>query len=81
LTAPDPLHADLPAGILRSRVVIACLLDRSGAIRNAQVLESANAETTARIMAALPKWKFRPVLRGDQPVEVNAILGFDIDTR
>jgi hypothetical protein len=32
-------------------------------------------------MAALSKWKFRPVLRGDQPVEVNAILGFDIDTR
>ena len=81
LTAPDPLHADLPVGILRSRVVIACLLDRAGSIRNAQVLESANAETTAKIMAALPKWKFRPVLRGDQPVEVNAILGFDIDTR
>src|SRR5678816_2190170 len=73
LTAPDPLHADLPAGILRSRVVIACLLDRSCAIRNAQVLESANAKTTDRMMEALPKRKLRPMLSGDKPVEVNDI--------
>jgi hypothetical protein len=36
---------------------------------------------TAKVMTALPGWKFSPVLRGNQPVEVNAILGFDIDTR
>jgi hypothetical protein len=35
---------------------------------------------TAKIMAALPSWKFRPATRGQQPVEVNAILGFNIDT-
>ena len=35
---------------------------------------------TAKIMAALPSWKFRPAMRGQQPVEVNAILGFNIDT-
>jgi hypothetical protein len=35
---------------------------------------------TAKIMAALPSWKFRPATRGAQPVEVNAILGFNIDT-
>jgi hypothetical protein len=31
-------------------------------------------------MAALPSWKFRPAMRGNQPVEVNALLGFGIDT-
>jgi hypothetical protein len=36
---------------------------------------------TTKVLAALTSWKFRPVFRGDQPVEVNAILGFDIDTR
>jgi hypothetical protein len=36
---------------------------------------------TTKVLAALNSWKFRPVFRGDQPVEVNAILGFDIDTR
>jgi hypothetical protein len=35
---------------------------------------------TATIMSALPTWKFRPAMRGQQPVEVNAILGFNIDT-
>jgi len=31
-------------------------------------------------MAALPAWKFRPATRGAQTVEVNALLGFNIDT-
>jgi hypothetical protein len=36
---------------------------------------------TSKVLAALPSWKFRPVFRGDQAIDVNAILGFDIDTR
>ena len=35
---------------------------------------------TSKVLAALSNWKFRPALRGSQPVEVNAILGFNIDT-
>jgi hypothetical protein len=35
---------------------------------------------TAKIMATLPSWKFRPATRGAQPVALNAILGFNIDT-
>jgi hypothetical protein len=35
---------------------------------------------TAKILAALPAWKFRSAMRGTTPVEVNAILGFNIDT-
>ncbi len=35
---------------------------------------------TAKVLAALANWKFSPALRGNQPVEVNAFLGFDIDT-
>lgn len=81
LTAPQPLHADLPANLSHSRLVIACLLDRSGLLHNMQILESSAAEATAKVLAALANWKFRPVLRGDQPIEVNAILGFNIDTR
>jgi hypothetical protein len=81
LTAPQPMHAELPAGLRRSRLVIACVLDQSGVLKNPQVLEPGPHELTAKVLAALPAWKFRPVLRGEQPVEVNAILGFDIDTR
>ena len=83
LTSPQPLRTDLPAnGIKRSsRVVIACVLDRSGSLKNLQVLKSDPGAGTARILAALSTWKFIPAQRGSEPVEVNVILGFNIDTR
>jgi hypothetical protein len=81
LVAPQPMRSDLPANLKLSRLVITCILDRSGTLRNLQVLDSGGREMTSKVLAALSSWKFRPAFRGDQPVEVNAILGFDIDTR
>jgi hypothetical protein len=81
LIAPQAMRSDLPANLKPSRLVIACILDRSGALRNLQVLEPGGREMTTKVLAALNSWKFRPVFRGEQPVEVNAILGFNIDTR
>jgi len=60
--------------------VLKCRLNTSGNLTNLQVLEPGPAAMTAKIMAALPTWKFRPAMRGQQPVEVSAILGFNIDT-
>jgi hypothetical protein len=80
LTAPQAVRANLPANLKRSRLVISCVLDRSGLVRNAKVLEG-NGEMNGKVLAALSSWKFRPVFHGNQPVEVTAILGFDIDTR
>jgi hypothetical protein len=80
VTGPQGLRTDLPANLPRARVVIKCKLDASGNLKNLQVLEPGPAAMTAKIMAALPSWKFRPATRGTQPVEVNAILGFNIDT-
>jgi hypothetical protein len=60
--------------------VIKCTLDTSGKLQHFQVLEPGPAGMTAKILAALPNWKFRPAMRGTQPVEVNAYLGFNIDT-
>ncbi len=80
LTVPEEIHTDLPAGLPRSRLVITCVLDASGNLKNLRVLEAGPADMTAKVMAALPSWKFSPVMIGNQPVEVNAILGFNIDT-
>jgi hypothetical protein len=80
LIAPQPMRADLPANLKPSRLIIACVLDRSGILRNPRVLEPAKGELTAKVLASLPSWKFKPVFRGNQPVEVNAVLGFAIDT-
>jgi hypothetical protein len=80
LTAPAPIRTDLPAGILHSRLVIACTLDRTGILKSFQVLEPGDATMTAKVLAALPRWKFRSAMRGDQPVDVTVILGFNVDT-
>ena len=80
LTGPQGLRTNLPADLPHARIVIKGSLDASGNLRNLQVLEPGPAAMTAKVMAALPSWKFRPAMRGVQPVEVNAILGFNIDT-
>jgi len=80
LSAPQAMRTDLPAGLPKARLVIACTLDTSGQVRKPQVLEPASAVMTSKVLAALNGWKFRPALRGEQPIEVNAILGFNIDT-
>jgi hypothetical protein len=81
LIAPEPMRKDLPAGLRSTHLVIACIVNRSGEVKDIRVLEPGTAETTSKILVALHSWKFRPAFRGDEPVEVNAILGFGVDTR
>jgi hypothetical protein len=81
LTKPEPLRVDLPQGLRPTYVVFTCILDRSGNLKDLRALEPGAAETTSKILVALHSWKFRPAMRGDEPVEVNAFLGFGIDTR
>lgn len=81
LTEPEPLRKDLPDGLRPTRLIIACTLDRSGELKDLRVLDPGAADTTAKIQVALHNWKFRPAFRGDEPVEVTAIIGFGIDTR
>jgi hypothetical protein len=81
LIEPKPIRIDLPQGLRSTHVVFACILDRSGNLKDIKVLEPGAAETTSKILAALHSWKFRPAYRGNEPIEVNAFLGFGIDTR
>lgn len=79
LTGPVKIRADLPDALPHVRVMIKCTLDASGNLRNVHVLEGPT-DMTAKIVAALPSWKFQPAMRADQPVAVTAILGFNVDT-
>jgi hypothetical protein len=81
LSEPEPLRKDLPDGLRPTRVVFTGILDRTGVLKDLRVLDPGAAETTSKILASLPKWKFRPAFRGEDPVEVTAIIGFGIDTR
>jgi hypothetical protein len=80
LTAPHAMRADLPAGLPKTRLVVECVLDRAGMLRRPRVLEPASAVMTSKVLAALNTWKFSPALRGDQPIEVSVIIGFNINT-
>jgi TonB family protein len=80
LTAPASLQTDLPNGLPHARMVVSCTLDATGSLKNIHVLEAGPAGMTAKVVAALRTWKFRPALRNKQPVEITAILGFGIDT-
>ena len=78
-SGPQTIRTTLPEGLPHVRIVLACTIDAAGNLRNVHVLEGPN-DATARVVAALRSWKFQPALRGEQPVEVTAILGFAIDT-
>jgi hypothetical protein len=81
LTSPRGLRVTLPKDLPRARVVIKCRLDSYGNLKNLQVLDPGPPEMTAKLLAALHSWKFSPAMRGALPVELNAILGFNIDTQ
>ena len=80
LISPQLLHADALSGVITPRVTVTCTLDVYGTLKNLKILDSDHAATVPKVMAALAKWKFRPAMRGDQAVEVIAILGFGTDT-
>ncbi len=80
LTGPEGLRTNLPSDLPHARVVVKCRLDKNGNLGNLQVIESGPASMNQKILTALRSWKFRPARRGAQPVEVNAMLGFNIDT-
>ena len=80
LAGPEKIRADLPDGLPHARMMVKCTLDASGNLKNLRVLEPGPADMTAKVVAALRGWKFQPAMRGSQPVEVTAILGFNVDT-
>lgn len=80
LTPPEALNSDLPGNVAGTHLLVRCVIDRSGAVRDLGVLEEQTAETTATLLAALRAWRFRPVLRGDEAIEVDAIIGFGVTT-
>jgi hypothetical protein len=81
LTSPEPLITNLATPLKGARIIIRCQLNRSGALRDFQKMEADQGAPIAKLVAALYTWKFTPALRGNDPVEVSVLLGFNIDTR
>jgi hypothetical protein len=81
LSAPAAIRAEIPADLRVGKLIISCVLDRSGVVKNARLLQSDAADSAAKVLPYLPNWKFSPALRGSEAVEVNAIIGFGVDTK
>ncbi len=81
LSAPQPITTDMPGSMKVARTIVACVLDRVGELHNARVLQATNADLASKVLVALAKWRFQPVLRGGDPVEVKAVIGFGVDTQ
>jgi len=81
LIAPQALRTDITSDAPHSRLVLKCVLDRTGVLKNVSVLQPAGGEFEKQVLAALREWKFSPAFRATEPVEVNVILGFGIDTK
>ncbi len=81
LSAPQAIRVDLPSDLERSRLLIACVLDRNGVLKHWRVLQSDSHDFSTKVLSALPDWRFSPALRGEESVEVNVILGLGVDTK
>jgi hypothetical protein len=79
LSAPAPINVELPSAFSSKRFVVACMIDHSGVLRNFRVLENNTSDSVAKMFAVLERWRFRPALRDTEAVDIDAILGFNLD--
>lgn len=81
LSAPEPVDTRLPKKLSSGTVIITCTLGRDGGLHNIRVMKSASADAAHAIEAALQSWRFHPARNGPRAVDVDAVLGFGVDTR
>jgi len=78
LTAPEPITTDLPLSLRGARILLQCKMDREGVMHGFRVLESLENNLAPAVIAALENWRFRPVLQHGESVEVDAIIGLNV---
>jgi len=81
LTPPEPMLTELAPDIKSAHVVVKCVMEKTGKLRDLRVLESQDPELAVRLVTALRQWLFRPAFKRDAAIDVEAILGFGITTR
>jgi len=81
LTAPRPIKTEVPGDATPARAIISCVMDRLGMLRDIKLLEGDDPQFSHELLFALASWRFRPVFRGDSPVEVKTVIGFGVKTQ
>jgi len=81
LIPPEPLRTQLPPELKSLHVVVKFMMDKLGNLRDLRLLESESPDSAALFLRALRQWQFRPALKANVAIDVEAILGFGITTR
>ena len=81
LTTPEVLQATMPVQLKGARIMIEGKMNQSGHLHDFHPVFSDPGAPVAKVVASVSTWKFTPALRGNDPVEVSVMLGFNIDTR
>jgi hypothetical protein len=80
LNPPLPLMTDIPSNVSPSHTIVACVMDRKGELHSFRVLKSRSPGLMPLLLKALESWRFVPVVRGKEPIAVEVLLGFGVDT-
>ncbi len=76
-TKVDAVYAaDAPAVGREARVVVRITVGTDGTVSDAEVIESAGPSFNSAALAAVRQWRFRPAMRGDQPVSSRIRIPF-----
>ncbi len=76
LQPPQALNVELPSNFGEARIVVRCVLDVFGKLRQMRTVESSDPNLPVQMLRVLREWRFRPAERNSQPVEVDVLLGF-----
>jgi hypothetical protein len=81
LTSPDVLQATLAVRLNGARIMLEGKMNQAGHLHDFHQIFADPGAPVGKVVAAVSTWKFTPALRGNQPVEISVLLGFNIDTR
>ena len=81
LVGPEVLQATLPVQLNGARVMIEGKMNQSGHLHDFHQILADPGAPVNKVIAAVSTWKFSPAFRGNNPVEISVLLGFNIDTR
>jgi hypothetical protein len=71
----------MPVQLKGARIMIEGKMNQSGHLHDFHPVFADPGAPVAKVVASVSTWKFTPALRGNDPVEVSVMLGFNIDTR
>jgi hypothetical protein len=81
LTSPDVLQATFPIQLNGARIMLEGKMNPAGHLHDFHQIFADPGAPVWKVVAAVATWKFTPALRGNDPIEVSVLLGFNIDTR